>query len=302
MSPKSGEGGLTAWERWELDSFDDPAVVEAKKQKHKADAETFASGNVDAGQLTAWERYEMASFDPPVPGQGEPEPAEPVMMPLSIEEIERIQRQAHDEGYATGHAEGHAAGTAAGHAEGYAAGYAEGQARASGENARLSLLIAQLDGALKGFDQDVAEGVLALAIDIARQVVRQTIAVKPEVLLGTVQEALAQMPYPHTTIHLHPEDASLVRSYYGDQLAHAGHRIHEDPRLERGGCVIEAGSSQVDAAIATRWRRTIESLGCRSDWLEAVGSGPASAESAPDSAADTAMPAAEGEMEAPDGV
>lgn len=204
-------------------------------------------------KLTAWERWELASFDAPA-GLRKETPDEPQLKPPTAEEIAQIFQQARE----TGHA----------------AGYAEGQARARTEGARFVALATQFDVALTEIDQQVAEDLLALALDVARQVIRQAIAVKPELLLETVLEALAQMQHPHATIHLHPEDASLVRSYLGDQLAHAGHRIHEDRRLERGGCLIEAGGSQLDASMATRWRRIVESLGCNADWLvPAVGSG-----------------------------
>jgi len=198
------------------------------------------------GGLTAWERWELASFDAPGGSKKEVSDEPAVQLPTA-EDVAKIFQQARETGYA--------------------AGYAEGQERARGEGARFVTLATQLDAALTEVDQGMAENLLALALDVARQVIRQALAVKPQLLLATVREALAQMQHPHATIHLHPEDASLVRSYLGEQLAHASHRIHEDSRLERGGCLIEAGGSQLDASMATRWRRTVEGLGCNPDWL-----------------------------------
>lgn len=202
-------------------------------------------------KLTAWERWELASFDPPAKPSENLAPSETAMTLSTAEEIERLLQQARETGHATGHA----------------AGYAEGKLLARAEGARLAALTTQLDTALSTFDQQVAEDLLALALDVARQIIRQALNVKPQLLLEIIQEALAQMHYPHATIHLHPEDASLVRSYFGDQLAHAGHRIQEDRRLERGGCTIEAGGSQIDASLITRWRRIIASLGSNAEWL-----------------------------------
>jgi flagellar assembly protein FliH len=85
-------------------------------------------------------------------------------------------------------------------------------------------------------------------------------------VLNVIREALAQLPHLHAAIFLNPEDASLARSYLGDQLTHAGHRIHEDPKLARGDCVLEAGGSHIDATVATRWRRTLEGLGLGDAW------------------------------------
>jgi len=211
------------------------------------------SSKIIEGKLTAWERWELASFDAPTIRQDSD--AEPAITLAEAEEIERLFQQAR------------AAGHAAGHAAGYSTGYGEGQVVARAEGARLVELAGKLDGAMTQFDQKVAKDLLELALAVARQVIRQALAVKPELLLEVVRETLSQMPHVHVTIQLHPEDASLVRSYLGDQLAHAGHRIHEDPRLARGDCLLESGGNLLDATLATRWRRTVENLGSNADWL-----------------------------------
>lgn len=202
-------------------------------------------------KLSAWERWEMANFDPPAAPNPNLPAGEPAITLSTAEEIERLFQEAREKGHAAGHA----------------AGLTEGRQQARAEGARLAALTLQLDVALAAFDQQVAEDLLALALDVARQIVRQAIAVKPELLLETIHEALAQMHHPHATIHLHPEDASLVRSYYGDQLAHAGHRIQEDRSMGRGSCTVEAGGSQIDASLATRWQRIVAGLGSNSEWL-----------------------------------
>lgn len=214
------------------------------------------SSDADKGKLSAWERWEMASFEsvaaePQLPADAPPEAG---LQQLTENDLERIRQQAEQEGHQKG--------------------YQEGREQARSEGARLAALAVQFDQALAGFDQQVAEDLLRLALEVARQVVRQSIAVKPERVIAVIREALAQMSQQHALIYLHPEDASLARSYLGDQLSHAGHRIHEDLRQERGGCVIEAGGSQLDAGMATRWKRAVESLGMNTDWLEHENSPP----------------------------
>jgi len=118
---------------------------------------------------------------------------------------------------------------------------------------------------LDGYSRDTPE-LLALAVELAREVIREEITARPETLLTVVREALLQLPHQHAAIYLHPDDASLLRSYMGDQLAHAGHRIHEDFKLARGDCVLEAGGSQIDATVGMRWQRVLESLGVASAW------------------------------------
>lgn len=216
--------------------------------------------DADKGKLSAWERWEMASFDAAsaIPQPEAAAPPEPAVQLPTEQEVEHIRQQAEQEGHQKGYQEGHAAGQA--------------QARSEGE--RLAALAMQFDQALTEFDEQVAEDMLRLALEVARQVVRQAIVVKPERVIEVIREALAQMPQLHAVIHLHPEDAALARSYLGDQLTHAGHRIHEDPRQERGGCVIEAGGSKLDASVATRWKRVAGSLGADAEWLEMEDSPP----------------------------
>lgn len=228
----------------------------------------------DPSKLTAWERWELASFDerpaPPSeePPQPEPEPEaeivepEPVLKWPTAEEIEQIYQQARDDGYKKGLEDGQA--------KGRTAGYEAGQAEARKEGQRIEAVAASLDRALAEMEPKVADELLALAIELARAVVRHEIAAHPETLLNVVREALGELPHQHVSIYLHPDDASLLRSYMGDQLAHAGHRIHEDYKLKRGDCILETGGSQVDATVAMRWRRVLEGIGIESAWQPAT--------------------------------
>ncbi len=196
---------------------------------------------------TAWERWELASFDqappPAVLAAGHEVEAKP-----AVDELAALRQRAADEGRL--------------------AGYAAGQAAAREEAVRLQRAVEGLEQALTELDQQVADELLALAVEIARQVVRREISAHPEVILGVVHEALEQLPHQHATIYLNPEDSSLVRSHLGDSLAHAGHRILEAPHLKQGDCLVEVGGSQIDAKVATRWRRVVESLGIESAWTQ----------------------------------
>lgn len=209
--------------------------------------------------LTAWERWELASFDA---NEKKAEtagtaarPDDGLRLPTAAE-IERIHQQAREEGYRQGREEGHQAGLR------------EGQTKSLAEARRLAQAADKLDDALDRLGAVVADELLALAVEIAREVVRQELAARPEALLAVVREALAQLPHQHAVIYLNPDDASLLRAYVGDQLSHAGHRIVEDVRLIRGDCILEAGGTQIDATVATRWRRVLEGLGIAAAWQE----------------------------------
>lgn len=219
----------------------------------------MTTGEHPKSTLTAWERWELASFDSP---DGATDSTRKIAASATAaeEEAQRVREQAR--------LEGHQAGYAAGHAEGLEAGKAQAEAMGRAEAMLLARTLENLEQRIAELNQTVADDLLALSIEVARQIVRQTVAVKPEVLMEVIHEALEQLPLLHATIHLHPEDASLARLHAGDQLAHAGHRIHEDPKLERGDVVIEAGGSLLDASLEVRWRRVVDALGQRTAWID----------------------------------
>lgn len=210
--------------------------------------------------LTAWEKWEMASFDPEVPASNVP--ANPVAASESpgqqivTEDLARLREQAREEGYQAGYAAGLPAGREA------------GQAEVGLEAARLRDAVASLEQSFAELDQQVADELLALAMEIARQVLRGEISARPDTILDVVREALDQLPHQHATISLNPSDAALVRAHLGDNLGHGGHRIQEDKTLKPGDCLLEAGGSVLDATVATRWRRVLENLGMEAAWRE----------------------------------
>lgn len=218
---------------WQMPVFDTPETAAAPAPAPAVDA--------DPAPPPAMAPEEAAAADT------DDETPAPFRFPTA-DDIEKLQQEAHREGYA--------------------AGYEEGTARVRMEAMRLHSVVEQLEEALAALDNSIAREVLNLGVEIARNVVRQTIRVNPEVVVAVVREAINQLPHQHTAIYLNPEDASVVRSHIGDQLTHAGHRIFEDGAIARGGCKVESGGSQIDATVPTRWDRIVESLVDGAEWLE----------------------------------
>ncbi|MBD5805142.1 Flagellar assembly protein FliH [Azoarcus sp. Aa7] len=148
--------------------------------------------------------------------------------------------------------------------EGYEGGFAEGAEFAREQANRLGGLADGLDTALKQLDQEIADEIVALAIEVARQMVRRTLAENPEeALVETVRAALNQLPQAQVRIHVHPDDVALIRAYLAEQPTHLHHQIIEDESVTRGGCRLQAPASEIDATVETRWRRILEGLGHR---------------------------------------
>lgn len=213
-----------------------------------------------------FQRWQLVSLD----GEHLPEAAEPeeiatdpppseVVLP-TVEEVEAIRRQAHDEGRAEGRAEGRQ--------EGYDAGYAEGQAHAAQEVAQLAALKASYESALHGLEQGMADELLQLALDMARQMLREGLRIKPEAVLPMVREAIGELVQTtrHPVLVLHPDDAALVRRHLASELSALPWKIKEDPQISRGGCRVESESVEIDATLENRWKRLTEALGRHDNW------------------------------------
>ena len=217
-----------------------------------------ANGTKEA--LTAWERWEMTAIaedaDPLPP---EPRPA-PVVAPLKPEvlindvELAQLRLQALQAGEAEGFRQGYA--------QGHARGRDEAMAEVHAEAAQLRALALALPDALRGADQEIAENLLALALDIARQVLGQALALDTGAILPVVRELLQAEPALSGApqLVLHPDDAALVRQHLAEDLQAAGWRIRTDAACQRGGCRVLAANGEQDASLPSRWERVTAAL------------------------------------------
>lgn len=226
-----------AYRRVQFEDFAAPEPAEAPPIEIEAEAAMLAESQV---ALPAEEVV------PEVPS-GPLEIAPGVHLPTA-EEVERIHQDAYKAGYDIG--------------------YEEGSARGRLEASELHQLLTRFDETLGNLDEAIGSEILALSLEIARLVVRDHITRKPEALLPVLREALAQLPQQHGTVHVHSEDAALIKHYLSEHYAHVGHRVVEDDSLERGDCRIEIGGTQLDATAATRWRRVVENLSTAHPWSD----------------------------------
>lgn len=239
----------------------------------------------DTGQSTlisrsaAWRRWQMLSFDEPPPVEVEPEP-EPDPGPDPEVVMAQLRAQASAEGHAAGHAQGHAEGLAAGHAEGHEAGlaagreagYAEGLAQAREQGAeearRLHALVQACAESVSSLEEKMGQSLLTLALDIAQQVVRTTLAEQPDTVASAVREVLHINPTAGGQMRLwaNPADIELIRLHLADELKEGHWRVLADESIARGGCRAETPFGDIDATLQTRWRRVAASLGRNVHW------------------------------------
>src|SRR5690606_15424007 len=155
-------------------------------------------------------------------------------------------------------------------AEAREAGLKEGRAQARQEVERLAKAAAQAEALAGQEAEQLAAEVLDLALELARQMVRTELKVRRETLLAVVREALDCLPHATTgaQLQMNPADVDLVRAHAGEELKAGAVRLVEDHRIEPGGCRIVSAACEVDATLATRWKRLVATLGVDHNWLD----------------------------------
>ena len=156
-------------------------------------------------------------------------------------------------------------------AAGYHAGLSEGQAFAHAQGLQLQAVVAQAQAAITGIEESIAEQLLQLAIDLARQVIRTEISMHRTSMLPVVQEALRAVPEGtlNGELLLNAEDVELVRAHLSEELALGAWRVVSDSSVERGGCKVVTRSCDVDASLRARWQRAMQVLGRKEPWTTA---------------------------------
>lgn len=154
-------------------------------------------------------------------------------------------------------------GYEAGKAQGYADAQRSAQQARAADVQRLERLIAGLQGEFEDLTARTADALLDLAVDIAAQVLRHEVQTRRETILPVVREALAlvEQARAQPTLRLAPADIELVRAALQDDGQLQGCRIVADAAIVPGGCRIESSSGEIDASLATRWRRVLQTLG-----------------------------------------
>ncbi len=146
-------------------------------------------------------------------------------------------------------------------ARGYEAGMAKAQAEMQGRIAELDARVRQLDSLLQligrplqDLDAEVEKMLLQLALAVGKQLARRELRVDPAQVIAIIRESLAELPAAarEIRVHLHPEDAAIVRERLSEPLTERAWTVVEDPTMSRGGCIVRTENSQIDARLESR--------------------------------------------------
>ncbi len=138
--------------------------------------------------------------------------------------------------------------------QGLAEGREAGRAEVRAQVERLAGMFYDLAKPFEELDTEVERELLTLAMALARQIVRRELKADPTQIIGIIREAIGALPVAarDVRVHLHPEDAAVVRQNLAPTESERAWQIIEDPVMARGGCQVTTATSRVDSRLETR--------------------------------------------------
>jgi flagellar assembly protein FliH len=160
-------------------------------------------------------------------------------------DLDAIEREAWDAGFA----EGREAGMLAVEKEQQAA-----RRDLERMQQQMRALLDYMARPLAQLDEQVQRQLAQLAGAIARQVVRRELKTKPDEIIAVIRATVSLLPLSvrDIRVHLHPDDARLVRERLPEGSSERVWSVIEDPTLTRGGCRVSSENSSIDAQVEQR--------------------------------------------------
>jgi flagellar assembly protein FliH len=168
--------------------------------------------------------------------------------------------------------------------EGYAEGFIQGQAQAALEAQRqitdyianegqkaareFAGLFVTAQAQMADAEQVMARGVLDLACELARQVVRRELSINTDTLQPVLREAMGLLAADtkSAVIRLNPLDLEVLEPVIRSEFAGLALTLLPDEAISRGGCLVESAGTVVDGTLEKRWTRAVATLGLESAW------------------------------------
>jgi flagellar assembly protein FliH len=154
---------------------------------------------------------------------------------------------------------GLAEGTQKGRAEGYAKAKSEMDERIRALQKQAQNVLQSLEKKKQAIFTESEQTVTNLIMALVRKIIAVETKTNPEVVSGVVKRALGFIGEKQNIyIKVNPEDVKKVKDelplWVPINKALQQLNIEEDPRIQRGGCIISTDAGQVDARIETQLR------------------------------------------------
>ena len=166
---------------------------------------------------------------------------EEALRPQTVEEIEALQKQAYEEARQ--------------------AGFKKGLEGAALKAKNLQSALNFLQHPLRELDKQVEHQLADLAIVLAKHLLKNESSLDSQHIHSLVNESLEYLPVNSRDIRvrLNPQDITLLKQAQIDTDKQSWKCI-ADNTVGAGGCVIESGTSHVDASVETRVQQLVDQL------------------------------------------
>ena len=185
------------------------------------------------------------------------EPAPPVIVPGAVRGPESGPAESLADAFARGVEEGRRiAGTE----------FRETLSRMRGEeHKRESGFFAAIAYQMKVLQKMVERDAYRFALAVAERIIRRDVTLADDIVITQIKEAIQRIVGVESIkLRVHPSDEEIVRAHRTVFLSSLDNLrdvvIETDEGMERGGCIIESASGNVDARISTQLRQIEASL------------------------------------------
>ena len=164
---------------------------------------------------------------------------------MTLEEIEAVRQAAYEDGFAEGREagfnqgqeEGKLAGLQQGHAigleQGQAEGLAMGQSLIAEQLSHWQAMLGKLAQPMEQVDIQVEQQLVWLAMMLAKSLIKQEVHTSPDLLLGSLKEAVKQLPC-------------------AEECQKRGWTLVAEPALQRGDLQLTSRTSSIDLLLEQR--------------------------------------------------
>ena len=169
---------------------------------------------------------------------------------FTVKDIEKMQKEAEEEGFKAGFDKGRDEGLKA------------GQDDINQSLAYLQQIMMTLNTPLSDLDKQIEDDLINLVNSMTRQLVRRELETQPEHVIGAMRAAMAVLPINdrRLKIYLHPLDIELVKTGLSIDGEESSWQWIEDPLLTRGGVRLETADTTIDATVEAQINSVINKL------------------------------------------
>lgn len=187
---------------------------------------------------------------PAVEGAAMPRPG---VKGVNVMHLSLVEREAWEHGYKDGHVEGVRKGEQE---------FAKRINEVNVKIAALEAIIGTLAKPLDELDAQVESELTRLALTVAKHLVRRELRIEPAQIIGIIRHTVSLLPLASRNIkvHLHPDDAAVVREKLAQPQGDQQWQISEDPLMARGGCRVTTDNSSIDARFETAMAAALSGL------------------------------------------